>query len=94
VERRCPGFEIACARNAEERGSQIALRNPQGYAIMRALIDRRVIGDFRAPDVLRFGLAPLYTRYVDVWDAVDRLCEVMSEGVWRDERYRIQATVT
>jgi kynureninase len=94
VERRCPGFEIACARNAEERGSQVSLRHPHGYAIMRALIDKGVVGDFRAPDVLRFGLAPLYTRYVDIWDATDQLRAVMTEGAWRDERYRIQSTVT
>jgi kynureninase len=94
VERRCPGFEIACARNAEERGSQVALRHPHGYAIMRALIDKGVIGDFRAPDILRFGLTPLYTRYVDIWDAVDRLCAVMKEGAWRDQRYQVRAAVT
>ncbi len=94
AERRCPGFEIACPRNAEERGSQVALRHPHGDAIMRALIDRGVIGDFRAPDVLRFGLAPLYTRYVDIWDAIDRLCVVMREGAWRDQRFRIRGTVT
>ena len=87
-------LEIACARNAEERGSQVSLRHPHGYAIMRALIDKGVVGDFRAPDVLRFGLAPLYTRYVDIWDATDQLRAVMTEGAWRDERYRIQATVT
>jgi kynureninase len=94
VERRCPGFEIACTRNAEERGSQVALRHPHGYAIMRALIDKGVIGDFRAPDILRFGLTPLYTRYVDIWDAVDRLCAVMKEGAWRDQRHQVRAAVT
>lgn len=96
VEERCSeaGFEIACPRAAERRGSQVALRHRQGYEIVQALIARAVIGDFRAPDVLRFGFGPLYTRYVDVWDAVDRLSTIMRDGRWRDERYRIRAAVT
>ena len=60
-------------------GSQVAFAHPHGYAIMQALIERGVIGDFRAPDVLRFGLAPLYVRFVDVWDAVAMLRDVMRE---------------
>ena len=96
VEERCSeaGFEIACPRDAERRGSQVALRHRRGYEIVQALIARAVIGDFRAPDVLRFGFGPLYTRYVDVWDAVDRLSRIMLDGSWRDERYRIRAAVT
>ncbi len=94
VESRCPEFEPACARNAEERGSQVSLRHPDGYAIMQALIAREVVGDFRAPDFLRFGLAPLYTRFVDIWDAIDRLSAVMREGAWRDDRFRARKSVT
>ncbi|MGH6877469.1 MAG: kynureninase [Rhizomicrobium sp.] len=96
VESRCPGagFEIACPRDAEQRGSQVALRHGEGYAIVQALIARGVIGDFRAPDILRFGLTALYTRYVDIWDAVGRLAEIMAGGVWRDERFRHRAAVT
>ena len=56
---------------ARARGSQVSFRHPQGYPVMQALIARGVIGDFRAPDILRFGLGPLYLRYVDLWDAVD-----------------------
>jgi kynureninase len=61
---------------------------------MQALIERGVIGDFRAPDILRFGFAPLYLRYVDVWDAVDILTDIMANGIWRDPKYQIRAAVT
>jgi kynureninase len=61
---------------------------------MQALIEAGVVGDFRAPDVIRFGLAPLYTRYVDMWDAVERLATVMQQQTWRAERFRVRAAVT
>lgn len=96
VEKRREGaaFEIACPRAAEQRGSQVALRHPEGYAIMQALIARGVIGDFRAPDIVRFGFPPLYTRYVDIWDAVDRLAAIMNSGLWREPRFHTRAAVT
>lgn len=96
VKSRCAdrGFEIACPRDSNLRGSQVALRHAEGYAIMQALIARGVIGDFRAPNILRFGFAPLYTRYVDMWDAVDQLADVMSEESWRDARFQTRAAVT
>ena len=61
---------------------------------MQALIARGVIGDFRAPDILRFGITPLYTRFVDVWDAVDRLGAVLTTGEWREPRFNTRAAVT
>ena len=88
------GFRLLTPRAAEARGSQVAFAHPHGYAIMQALIERGVIGDFRAPDVLRFGLAPLYVRFVDVWDAVAVLRDVMRRDVWREERFRELRTVT
>lgn len=94
VETRCDGFAIACPRDSAKRGSQVSLRHPQGYAIMQALIEAGVIGDFRAPDFIRFGFAPLYNRYIDVWDAVDRLAAIMERGAWREERFQRRATVT
>ncbi len=61
---------------------------------MQALIARGVIGDFRAPDILRFGFTPLYTRFTDVWDAVDRLHTVLESGEWREPRFAVRAAVT
>ena len=97
VESRCAGLglELVTPRDAGERGSQVSLAHAAGaYAVMQALIARGVIGDFRAPDILRFGLTPLYTRFVDVWDAVDRLHEVLKGEDWRDPRFNVRATVT
>ena len=81
-------FGLLTPREPAARGSQVAFAHPDGYAIMQALIERGVIGDFRAPDVLRFGLAPLYVRYVDVWDAVAMLRDVMRSEAWRDARFQ------
>ena len=77
-----------------DRGSQVSFAHPDGYAIMQALIERGVIGDFRAPDVLRFGLAPLYLRYTDVWDAVAMLRDVMRTSAWQEPRFWSQQAVT
>jgi kynureninase len=74
--------------------SHLAYAHPNGYAVMRALIDRGVIGDFRAPDTLRFGFAPLYTRYEDVWLAVATLRDVLQTQCWSEPRYAIRAAVT
>ena len=76
------------------RGSQVSLRHVEGYAIMQALIARGVIGDFRAPDLLRFGFAPLYVSFVEVWDAVETLCAVMAERAWDQPVFKQRAAVT
>jgi kynureninase len=97
VEQRCGahGFTIVTPRDSAERGSQVSIAHPSnGYAIMQALIARGVIGDFRPPDILRFGFTPLYTRFVDVWDAVERLEQVMNSGEWRDPRFAVKSAVT
>ena len=98
VDERCAGngFTIVTPREPGQRGSQVSIgcHDLDGYAIMQALIARGVIGDFRPPDILRFGFTPLYTRFVDVWDAVDRLVQVMQSGEWRDPRYAVRAAVT
>ena len=72
----------------------MALTHPQGYAVMQALIARGVIGDFREPDVMRFGFAPLYIRHVDVVRAVRTLEQVLAGRVWDDARYLARAAVT
>ncbi|MBR7619485.1 kynureninase [Phenylobacterium sp. 20VBR1] len=94
VEERCPGLGVACPRDSAKRGSQVSLTHPNGYPIVQALIARGVVGDFRAPDVLRFGLTPLYARYVDVWDAVEHLVQVMAREEWREPRFNQVAAVT
>jgi kynureninase len=80
--------------DAEKRGSQVSLRHPEGYAIMQALIAENVIGDFRAPDILRFGFTPLYLRYTDVWDAAAVLKRVLETGAWRRPEFQKRQLVT
>jgi kynureninase len=96
VEERCAGLglTVASPRDAERRGAQVALRHAEGYPIMQALIARGVIGDFRAPDLLRFGLAPLYLRFVDLWDAVETLRQVLLERAWDQPAFKQRAAVT
>jgi kynureninase len=91
---RCPELALASPAAPSERGSQICLRHPEAYAMVQALIDRGVIGDFRTPDILRFGFAPLYVRHVDAWDAVERLREVLDSEAWRRPEYQARKAVT
>lgn len=77
-----------------ERGAQLSLRHPDAYPIVRNLADRGVIGDFRAPDIMRFGFAPLYTRYVDAYDAAVVLADVVATGSYRDPAYAVRSPVT
>jgi kynureninase len=86
-------FEIVTPREEDARGSQVCLRHPQASPIMQALIAGGVIGDFRAPDILRFGFAPLYVGYADIWDAVDALGRIMAETAWRAPPPQACATV-
>ena len=88
------GFGLAAPREAALRGSQVSLTHPEGYAIVQALIARGVIGDFRAPDILRFGFAPLYVSHVDVWDAVDTLRDIMATRAWATPEFRARKAVT
>ena len=90
----CREFRLLTPRQGTQRGSQVAFAHPDGYAIMQALIERGVIGDFRAPDVMRFGLAPLYVRFVDVWDAVAILRGLMQSGIWQADRMQQRQKVT
>ncbi len=97
IEARAGGFglSVVTPRDGARRGSQVSVAPAAGgYEIMQALIARGVIGDFRAPDLLRFGVAPLYTRFVDVWDAVDRMVTVLQSEEWREPRFATRAAVT
>ena len=88
------GLALASPRLAAERGSQVSYRHPEGYPIMQALIARGVIGDFRAPDILRFGFAPLYVSFADIWNAVAQLVAVMEGQEWQKPEFRRRAAVT
>ena len=81
-------------RDPEQRGSHLAFQHLNGYEIVQALIDRGVIGDFREPDVMRFGVTPLYMRFVDVWTAANSLAEVIQSRAWDMPQYRQRSAVT
>jgi kynureninase len=95
VEERLPGvFELVTPREHARRGSQVSLRHPEAYGIVQALIERGVVGDFRTPDVARFGFAPLYVRHVDVHAAVDHLVEVLAAEEHLRPEYAVRNAVT
>ena len=89
-----PGLDIVTPRQPSLRGSQVGISFDRGYAVVQAMIERGVIGDFRAPDLMRFGFAPLYVRFQDVWDAADILADCINSEVWRDPRFNRQLDVT
>lgn len=94
VETRAPVLSLASPRDAALRGSQVSFRFENGYAAMQALIDRGVIGDFRAPDIMRFGFTPLYLDEADVLAAVDHIETVMRDRLWDDPAYMTRQRVT
>lgn len=91
---RCPQVAIASPLAADRRGAQVALRFEHAYALVGTLIEHDVIGDFRAPDIARFGFAPAYVRFADVWDAVDRITDVLGNGEYLAERHQVRPVVT
>jgi kynureninase len=94
VEARCPDLVLASPRDPNRRGSQVSFRFPHGYAAMQALIARGVIGDFRAPDIMRFGFTPLYLDEADILRAAEVIEEVMRHRLWDDPAYRRASAVT
>ena len=94
VEAGCPELELATPRAHDERGSQVSFRHPEGYAIMQALIAEGVIGDFRAPDILRFGFTPLYLSADEVTRAAHILTRIMAERRWDRPEFKTRARVT
>ena len=89
-----PDLEIVTPRQPSLRGSQVAIAFDKGYPVIQAMIERGAIGDFRAPNIMRFGLAPLYVRFQDVWDAAEILADCITEEVWRDPRFSRVLDVT
>jgi kynureninase len=94
VEARCPGLELASPRDPNMRGSQVSFRHPHAYAVMQALIAKGVIGDFRAPDAMRFGFTPLYIGADDVEAAVAILAEILTKDLWDRPEFHRKAAVT
>jgi kynureninase len=89
-----PGLDIVTPRQASLRGSQVGISFDKGYAVVQAMIARGVIGDFRSPDLMRFGFAPLYVRFRDVWEAAEILAECINAEVWHDPRFNQRLDVT
>ena len=95
IEARCSGRGPALATpRTGPRGAQVSFRHADGYPVMQALIARGVIGDFRAPDILRFGFPGLYLTYEEVWLAAQALGEVLESGAWRESAYQTRTAVT
>ncbi len=95
VQARCPQLALVSPTDDARRGSQVCFAHPEiGYPVMQALIARGVIGDFRAPDILRFGFTPLYLRHVDAYDAAVHLQQVLDTGEWDQPRFRQRNAVT
>jgi kynureninase len=94
VEARCPDLRLASPREAAHRGSQVSFRFDEGYALMQALIAHGVIGDFRAPDIVRFGFTPLYISHGDVMRAVGILEDIMKNRLWDRDDYKTRQKVT
>lgn len=96
VEHRCADhpLRLITPREHVRRGSQVSFAHPDGYAVVAALIERGVIGDYREPGIARFGFTPLYTGYADVWDAVETLRDVLDTGMYREARFAVRTQVT
>lgn len=94
VEKRVPHLELASPREGVNRGSQVSFAFSDGYSVVQALIERGVIGDFRAPNIMRFGFTPLYLDEADVLKAVEIIGEVFDHEIWRDPKYTVRSAVT
>jgi kynureninase len=96
IDDRCGAYNLQCVspRSHAVRGSQLSFAHPHAYPIMQAIIDRGVIGDFREPNLMRFGFAPLYTRYVDIWNAVEIIRDVIASKAWDAPKYQDRNAVT
>lgn len=96
VEQRCAGHDLKLVtpRDHAKRGSHVSFEHPEGYAVIQALIARGVIGDYREPRIMRFGFTPLYTRFSEVWDAVQILGEILDQETWAQAQFQVRHSVT
>jgi kynureninase len=96
VMHRCDGYGLSLASpiDSQRRGSQVSFVHEHGFPVVRALADVGVLGDYREPGIIRFGLTPLYARFCDVYDAVDRLSEILRTERWREPQYAVRGAVT
>ena len=96
VESRCAahGVTLITPREHTRRGSHVSFEHPEGYAVIQALIARGVIGDYREPRIMRFGFTPLYTRFTEVWDAVEILGEILDQKAWDQPQFKVRNSVT
>ena len=96
VEQRCGAFglELVTPRDGNQRGSQVSYSHPQGFPIMQALVAAGVIGDYREPNILRFGFTPLYVSYTDIWDMVEILTNILSNRTWEQPQFQRRGNVT
>jgi kynureninase len=94
VEARCPGVTLVGPRDMAQRGSHVSFKFEHGYPCMQALIDRKVIGDFRAPDMMRFGITPLFVGEAEILGAVDVLEDILKTESYKDDRFQVRSAVT
>lgn len=96
VEQECAGQDLTLVTPLDHkyRGSHVSYRHPQGYAVVQALIARGVIGDYREPEVMRFGVTPLYLSHCDIWQAVQHLTAVLQSREWDQEKFHARGQVT
>jgi kynureninase len=94
VEKRCTGVTLASPRDPYQRGSHVSFEFEHGFACMQALIAEKVIGDFRAPNIMRFGIAPLFNDEKDILRAVDKLEDILKNETWKEDRFQHRGLVT
>ncbi|MGH8375885.1 MAG: kynureninase, partial [Pseudomonas sp.] len=87
-------LKLITPREHARRGSHVSFEHPEGYAVIQALIERGVIGDYREPRIMRFGFTPLYTTFTEVWDAVQILGEILDQNTWSQAQFQVRHSVT
>lgn len=90
----CHGLKLSGSRDMERRGSHVSFHCPEGYAVMQALTAKGLIGDFRMPDIIRFGITPLYTSFADIWDAAAILTRILDEKLWNRPEFLTKKAAT